>query len=180
MSRCGVLLIAIAVLVSCTTRPGAAETTITRDFAAAFQSDSLSYTMERAAPDYFSRAISITYRNRSARPVDVEANCHGATDYTLMRWSTDRWTPVFSPPIEGCLSGEELRVAPAGVWRTQIRLSATSARRDSGSAWLVRPGTDVYRVVWRGFSSPSVSPVRDRDTLTSGERTSNRFRLTVP
>jgi hypothetical protein len=180
MSRCCLSLIVIGVLSSCTGRPGEIAPTITRDSTAAFQSDSLHYTMERVAPNYFSRAIGIAYTNRSARPVDVEANCHGATDYTLMRRSTDRWEPVFSPAIEGCISSEGISVAPAGVWRTQIRLNATSVRHGAASEWVVRPGTAVYRVVWRGFSSTSTSPLRGRDTLTTAERTSNQFRLTVP
>ena len=180
MSRLCGALVAIGMLSSCARSPGDAAVTIARDSSAAFQSDSLHYTMERVAPDYFTCAIAITYTNRSARPVDVEANCHGATDYALMRRNADRWERVFSPPIEGCLSLVGIRVPPAGVWRTQIRLTATSARHDSESEWMVRPGTAMYRVVWRGFSSPSTSPARGRDTLTTAARTSNQFRLTVP
>lgn len=157
--------------------PPAGDTPLNRDSAAAFQTESLSYTLVPTAQG-LEGEIAFIFTNPTAEPVYI-VNCRGMTALRLEKQSGDTWITAWSPVILQCLS-PPIVVQPGQQYSGVVHVSSGYPSTNLHPQFSVDPIPGVYRIVW-----DDVLRTYDDGTYPFGEpipheqRVSNRFRLLV-
>ena len=149
---------------------------LSRDTAAFFQTDSLSYVL-RAGVAGYSAVISAVFTNRTAATVFI-VNCNGETQLRLEKFVDGAWLPVWFPVVPACLS-PPIVVAKDGSYRTQISIFGGYPGTNAFPKFAVEDPSGVYRAVWADVLSSYQPSNPFGDPLPLAARTSNRFGLTV-
>lgn len=153
------------------------DTSLLRDAAASFQTDSLAYTLRAGSVGYEGR-VGVTLTNRSGRTAYI-VNCNGATAVSFEKLVEGRWQAVWEPPIPACLSAPI--TVPAGeTYRTSVYVFSGYP----GTNWHPQfAGTEiagVYRAVWHNVLRSFQPQLPFGEPLPLEARVSNRFALAVP
>lgn len=154
-----------------------ADPTISFRDAAAFQTDSLSYTLVSAAHGLEGK-IAFVFTNPTSAPVYI-VNCRGATALRLEKRSGDRWVPAWSPVIPLCLS-PPIVVQPGQQYAGVVHVFGGHPSTNMHPQFVVDPVPGVYRIVWTDV----LRTYNDRgnpfgEPLPLEQRVSNRFQLRV-
>lgn len=148
-----------------------------RDAAAAFQTESLSYTLISTRSGLEAK-IAFVFTNPTSAPVYI-VNCKGATSLRLEKQSGDEWVPAWSPVIPECLSAPII-VQPGQQYSGVVHVSAGHPSNNLYPKFVVDPIPGVYRIMWHDV----LRTYNDRaypfgEPLPLEHRVSNRFQLRV-
>lgn len=148
-----------------------------RDTGAAFQTDSLSYTLVPTAAGLEGK-ISFVFTNPTRAPVYI-VNCNGATSLRLEQRSGNRWVPAWSPIIQDCLS-PPIVIQPGQQYSAAVHVFAGYPSSNLYPKFRVDPVPGTYRIVWidvlRTYN-PRSYPFGE--ALPYEQRVSNRFELRI-
>lgn len=154
-------------------RPGAG---LTRDTAAAFQTDSLHYTL-RATSSGWEARIGFVFTNPTAAPAYV-VNCGGATGVTLEKLVDGAWRAGWHAIIPMCLSAP-ITIAPGARWEPSLYVFGGYPGGNTVPRFEAPDPTGVYRAVWHSVLRTYQDRLPFGDPLPLAQRTSNRFTLTA-
>jgi hypothetical protein len=148
-----------------------------RDSAAAFQTDSLKYSL--VSSEYgLQGKIAFEFTNPTSAPVYI-VNCQGNTSLRLEKQVGGAWVPAWSPVIRECLS-PPIVVHPGQRYSGVVHVFSGHPNSNLYPQFVVDPVPGVFRVVWDDV----LINYDDReypfgDPLPLEHRVSNRFELRV-
>ena len=151
-------------------------TPLTRDTAALFQTDSLSYTLRTSSIGYQGE-VGVTLTNRTTGTIYI-VNCGGSTSAPLEKRVGGAWIGVWSPVLPLCLS-PPITVPVGGAYRTRITIFGGYPGTNFFPQFQVADVTGEYRAVWGNVLSSYQDRLPFGEPLPLEWRTSNRFTLTA-
>ena len=148
-----------------------------RDTAAAFQTDSLSYTLV-STQFGIEGEIAFVFTNPTSAPVYI-VNCRGETKLRLEKQVADQWVPAWSPVVRECLS-PPIVVQPGERYSGVVHVFGGFPSTNWHPQFVVDPIPGVYRIVWADV----LRTYNDRaypfgEPLPAEQRVSNRFELRI-
>ncbi len=148
-----------------------------RDANAAFQTDSMTYSLVRTTQEYQGR-VEMQYTNRRSDSVYV-VNCGGATAVKLERLVGGQWRSAYEPPVFNCFS-QPIVVAPGATRRFTLLVGAGVTGSTIEPKWPFADVDGTYRIVWGQFLSSYREDRQPKgEALPLEQRLSNRFRLVL-
>jgi hypothetical protein len=146
-----------------------------RDTGAAFQTDSLVYTLVRG-PQGIEGRIGYVFTNPTDAPVYI-VNCRAQTALRLQKHTDAGWIDAWSPVVLDCLS-PPIVVPPGDRRADEVPVFAGAPGSNVHPQFLVDRVPGVYRIVWHHV----LSSYDDRrypfgEPLPLEQRVSNRFEL---
>ncbi len=149
---------------------------ITRDTGAAFQTDSVGYTLRAGASGYEGR-LGVVFTNRTSATVYI-VNCGGATQLRLEKLVGGEWKYAWAPYIPMCLS-PPITVAPGDAYRTSVQIFGGYPGSRTYPQFEVADIAGVYRAVWLNVLNSYQDRAPFGEVLPAELRVSNRFTLSL-
>lgn len=154
--------------------------TVSRDSAAAFQTDSLKYTLN-TEPYGYELDIGFTFTNPTASTVYV-MNCRALWQFHVEKYENGTWVRAYFPILPGCFS-EPIVVPAASESRASVRIVAGYPETNIYPKFDVSSIPGVYRIVWNhivdswneqrqtwGAETPAAHRVSNRFVLVAAPR----------
>jgi hypothetical protein len=149
---------------------------VPRDIEAAFQTDSLEYTLSHE-PWGYDATIGFTFKNPTADSVFV-VNCRSLWQFHLEKYEAGGWIPAYQPSLPGCLS-PAIIISPLSEAQASVRIIAGYRGTNLYPQFEVESIEGVYRIVWKQVVHSFVMyPTSWGPDIPFEHRISNRFVLT--
>jgi hypothetical protein len=150
---------------------------LSRDTDAAFQTDSLSYTLVSTRYGLEGQ-VALVFTNPTSAAAYI-VNCRGDTSLRLEKRVDDQWVPAWAPVVRECLS-PPIVVQPGERHSGVLRVFGGFPSTNLHPQFVVDPIPGVYRIVWADV----LRTYNDRaypfgEPLPAEQRVSNRFELRV-
>jgi hypothetical protein len=150
---------------------------LSRDTDAAFQTDSLSYTLV-STHLALEGQVAFVFTNPTSEAAYF-VNCRGDTSLRFEKRVDDQWVPAWAPIVRGCLS-PPIVVQPGERHLGVLPVFSGFPSTNLHPQFTVDPIPGVYRIVWADV----LRTYNDRalpfgEPLPAEQRVSNRFELRV-
>ena len=149
---------------------------VPRDPEAAFQTDSLEYTLSFEPAGYVT-TIGFTFKNPTADTVFV-INCRKLWQFHVEKHADGQWIRAFKPTLPGCLDAP-IVIAPGSEARASLRIAAGYPGTNIYPQFEVATIAGVYRIVWNHVVDAwNEHPPSWGAEIAVEHRVSNRFVMT--